>query len=540
MQIRMELALQVVGLKLTGKVEDAKNVALRIVGNPAVGDQTNGTDVGNMMQVMASEAPQFEASIIRVLSLLDVSVGQSVSRPVVDVISRQTSGGQTMLHLAVLLKLTGVVDFLLAHGIDVDSRDRNGYTALHFAAATRGAVCARKLIRAGADVEVVNARGQAPRDLAPAHFFRGMAAAFGAVPPAGFSSDEDAELGDVEDDSDAAPRVRTLRRRIVRKRASTMLAERFEPPQTKPTPDAADNKLATADGKQPAPSDGKHKGAADEKGAAASYAELIQRTLSQLSRERLAASMPQLLVPLLPDLPGMMHAPWATLPQIPLVFPIVVPAPAWPAFLDKRSYSSDSGSEQPVAPPGALPRTSVASAVKTAQEWLAFWEKLRAQAMPALVPGAQEHEDSPPPVYTPRAASPSDATDRAGSRRTTYPEDRVSEQVVNDFRPARKQVVKPTQKSTRSARTLVCRLLMLLAQRTACSSSFGFPCCSVRTLCQLSQHCANTRSSRLHVGSADGRWPRAAYDGGDEDWNSVVGARLSFGYITPIIHGLRT
>jgi hypothetical protein len=49
---RMELALQVVGLKTTGKIEDAKNVAMRIVGNAGdPSDSQNGMDMDDMMQV---------------------------------------------------------------------------------------------------------------------------------------------------------------------------------------------------------------------------------------------------------------------------------------------------------------------------------------------------------------------------------------------------------------------------------------------------------------------------------------------------------
>jgi hypothetical protein len=441
----MELALQVLGLKLTGKVEDAKNVALRIVGNTA--DHTSGSDAGNIMQVMSSKAPQFEASILRVLSLLDVPLDRPGSLSVSSVISRQTPGGQTMLHLATILGLAGVVDFLLAHEIDTDQRDRNGYTALHFAATARTVSCAQALIRAGADLEVVDARGQAPRDLAPPYFFRGMALRVASAQLVGFSSDEEAGLGDVEDDSDSEARVRVLRRRIPRKKPSTLLPERVDTPallvstsETDGTAVPLDKKRNTPEVKA-APVDEKPS-AAEEKRVAPpeSYAELLHRALAQLSRDGLA-NVPHLrpLLPPFADLSGIVHG---ALPHLPLVFPIVVPAPAWPAFLDKRTPSTDGGSGEQTD----LPRTPVALAMKTAGEWLAFWEKLRAQALPASALVAES--DSPPPVYTPRVSEQDVGSKQTDTLQATYLVGSISDQVVEEYKPTRKQLERPSRKST--------------------------------------------------------------------------------------------
>ena len=84
---RMELALQVVGLKMTGKIEDAKNVAMRIVGNAGdPSDSQNGMDMDDMMQVTttsnqvrdvrslllsSASSEDFESLIVRFLSILD-------------------------------------------------------------------------------------------------------------------------------------------------------------------------------------------------------------------------------------------------------------------------------------------------------------------------------------------------------------------------------------------------------------------------------------------------------------------------------------
>src|SRR4051794_40741299 len=90
---RMELALQVVGLKMTGKIEDARSVAVRIVGNTCDSGSGTGVDSGNIMQLSsattpstsfstrdirplllsrARDSPDFESLIVDFLSILDV------------------------------------------------------------------------------------------------------------------------------------------------------------------------------------------------------------------------------------------------------------------------------------------------------------------------------------------------------------------------------------------------------------------------------------------------------------------------------------
>ena len=84
---RMELALQVVGLKMTGKLEDAKSVAMRIVG-PANDDAPSGSNAPNETQLAADSISLglrsalhhmgpwngLELMVIDLLSLLDVQI----------------------------------------------------------------------------------------------------------------------------------------------------------------------------------------------------------------------------------------------------------------------------------------------------------------------------------------------------------------------------------------------------------------------------------------------------------------------------------
>src|ERR1700733_727775 len=84
---RMELALQVVGLKMTGKLEDAKSVAMRIVG-PSNDDAPSGSNAPNETQLTANSISLglrsalhhmgpwngLEQMVIDLLSLLDVQI----------------------------------------------------------------------------------------------------------------------------------------------------------------------------------------------------------------------------------------------------------------------------------------------------------------------------------------------------------------------------------------------------------------------------------------------------------------------------------
>lgn len=114
-QALLELALQVVGLKMTGKLHNAKHVAMQIV----QGDDTNKTTTTASGQQQVLDALEIQEQC------LDLTL--------------QNSSGQTLLHLAVLLDNKILVRKLLSvQGVDklqklVDCQDKNDMTALQFA-----------------------------------------------------------------------------------------------------------------------------------------------------------------------------------------------------------------------------------------------------------------------------------------------------------------------------------------------------------------------------------------------------------------------
>jgi len=421
----MELALQVVGLKMTGKIEDAKNVAMRIVGNAGTDGSDSSNTTNGMMQLAslptsrdlrplliarADEGDNFESRIVDFLSVMDTPMGTSAPNALAtkDAISYPCPSGQTLLHLAAFLGFASLTRFLIKHGADCDARDRNGFTPLHLAALSQSSSCASILVEAGADLEIVNALGKRPDEIAISGFFDGIIRQEDADSEC--SEDEDADFGDAEEDDDVELR-RILSRRISRRssrlnihhsgratpRRSVDISRAATPP---PPPPVSDEKSKANMNKQ-VESD-----AADAK-RAASFMDMIQRTLAQIPA-------PQGIIPNIPHLrhlPDLPAVPWGALPQIPMVFPVFVPMmPNWPSFL---------GGDHPAAAEGKMvgegdeaARNMGAVALRAAQEWRATWEKWVALAVATTA--RQQTDDLPPPVYTPRAVEEESKTEVLG------------------------------------------------------------------------------------------------------------------------------
>ncbi|TFK54501.1 hypothetical protein OE88DRAFT_1655200 [Heliocybe sulcata] len=407
----MELALQVVGLKMTGKLEDAKNVAMRIVGNAGNDDSQGGANNSVPMQVAAltalshASAPRdIERLVINFLSILDTPGDNGLGIAVRKAISHQTSSGQTLLHLATILKLPGLVQFLLEHDIDPDVRDRNGFTAAHFAAIAPSKECLRLLVRGGAALDIVNVGGEIPEEIAPPDLFDDLYAETDSDREWGFPGnreDEEAVWGDVEDDS-SEEESRTSAKRPARRSSAGKTTESHGKVLTAPAPVTTQPKLPKK----------LEEGGVDEK-QAASLVNMIQRTLAQFQPA-------QGIMPHVPNLhiPGMPNVPWAALPQLPVVFPVYVPIPGLASFLSEHRGDGDNEQEKREQPRVPL--------VPSMHEWLAILERWTRQNT-----ARPEVEENPPPAYSPRdvnetSADKKDASETSveiqASSSTTRPE----------------------------------------------------------------------------------------------------------------------
>lgn len=141
----IELALQIVGLKMNGKLEDAKNIARRIVGTdplqlgaPLMGSLPTSYDQSGAQQWFdrAHEAVEqlvvnhrlslVEEILINFLLLVDLP-NCPIIIPNWQLPNKQ---GQTMIHLATLKGYTDLVKFLLNHGGRADIKDNQEITPL--------------------------------------------------------------------------------------------------------------------------------------------------------------------------------------------------------------------------------------------------------------------------------------------------------------------------------------------------------------------------------------------------------------------------
>lgn len=453
----MELALQVVGLKMTGKIEDAKNVAMRIVGNAGGSDGSGSQgDNPNMMQLASSPAPSsrdlrslilhssegsnLESRIIDLLLLTDTPIAAEAtasSVPTSQALSFPSPIGQTLLHLATFLGFSKLVRFLIEHGIDIDARDRNGFTALHFAALVKSAECARALVDAGADREIVDSLGKTPIEVGEDGFFdEFMASTLSDSDEQSDEEDEEAEWGDGEEDAAEEKQIRALKRRASQRalrrslpasrkgtpRASVDVSRAATPPPPSaqlPPPsslsldskqDISSSSSSVVALEKKAKEDEESKHVMDAKQTASFMEKMIQRTLAQLP------------APQLPGLPGMV--PWGALPQmpqIPMVFPVFVPMmPHWPAFLGGENASDKEDGQGEGAEGQHHQQGLSTTAMRAAQEWRSTWEKWVAMGMAATAKQQEQQQqqaaaEEAPPVYTANPALGEHSSDSKGA-----------------------------------------------------------------------------------------------------------------------------
>ncbi|KAL1894567.1 SPT3 Dosage dependent suppressor of Ty-induced promoter mutations-like protein [Sporothrix stenoceras] len=157
----LRAALTVLSRKMTGKIEDAQDVARRIIGSETStwgtsgGGTSGGSSAGSTRGVSGNVAelasstggPNFETHLLKVLELIDLDDSSNQTR----LNMQRRTTGHSMLHLACVLGMHRFVAGLLARGANPDVRDNGGYTPLHLAALNNQPEIVRRLIHAGAD-----------------------------------------------------------------------------------------------------------------------------------------------------------------------------------------------------------------------------------------------------------------------------------------------------------------------------------------------------------------------------------------------------
>lgn len=161
-------ALSVLGHKMTGKMEDVRDLARRIVGDgPSSWGSSSSPPSGaaGISNVSGFNAATFgvdvEATLLRCLDLIDLDDSPNMPR-----LNLRRASGQTLLHLACSLGLHRFVAALLARGANPEPRDKGGFTPMHFAALHNHPQIVRRLMLSGADPNVRSLRGYTPSDMA--------------------------------------------------------------------------------------------------------------------------------------------------------------------------------------------------------------------------------------------------------------------------------------------------------------------------------------------------------------------------------------
>ncbi|KZF20745.1 hypothetical protein L228DRAFT_240505 [Xylona heveae TC161] len=167
----LRMALSVLGHKMTGRMEDVRDIARRIVGGgnsswapPAAGSSTTGGTQHSQAAGLSAAllgAMDTESTLLKCLDLIDLDDSPHLPR-----LNLRRSSGQTMLHTACALGYHRFVAALLARGANPDPRDRGGYTPMMLAAMHNHPQIVRRLIMNGADPTLRNLRGFTAADLA--------------------------------------------------------------------------------------------------------------------------------------------------------------------------------------------------------------------------------------------------------------------------------------------------------------------------------------------------------------------------------------
>ncbi|UZJ56846.1 hypothetical protein CBS101457_006166 [Exobasidium rhododendri] len=222
----MELALQVVGLQMTGQMQTARDVAMRVVGSGPNQSMTRGHEgngnqhqggqhhsasyqIRNAVPGMFAQGTgnqSFQDRVLHFLTTMDEDVGARRY----DSIRLANKQGHTLLHLTVMMGFHRLALNLLTRGCPINARDHNGYTALHFAALHGRMTIARLLLHHGARFDVSCNSGKLPIDVAQEREhvdveflledFMGIGS---SEEESVWSSSEEEEDDDVEDEIDA-------------------------------------------------------------------------------------------------------------------------------------------------------------------------------------------------------------------------------------------------------------------------------------------------------------------------------------------------
>lgn len=164
-----ELALQVIGLKTTGRLETARDVAMRICASKMPSESADANfgaiPVSQLRAVLGlNEATEDDAEdlVRQCLRYSDLIENDRKVR-----LSLRSRSGHTMLHLATIQGYSTLVQELLDRGANANMRDRASLTPLHTAALHgRRDIAVQLLLTGYANIALCTSDGRTAYDLA--------------------------------------------------------------------------------------------------------------------------------------------------------------------------------------------------------------------------------------------------------------------------------------------------------------------------------------------------------------------------------------
>lgn len=163
-----ELALQVIGLKTTGRLETARDVAMRICASKMPSESTDVNfstmPLNHLRKSIGVPRNELGAEEL-VIHCLRFSDDCASDRPMR--LSLRSRSGHTLLHLAVIQGYSLLVQELLTRGANANIRDRASHTPLHCAALHgRRDIAAQLLLQGRANIALCTSNGRTAYDLA--------------------------------------------------------------------------------------------------------------------------------------------------------------------------------------------------------------------------------------------------------------------------------------------------------------------------------------------------------------------------------------
>lgn len=159
----IELALQIVGLKMNGRLEDARFIAKRIVGSDGSSPGLQGSNNNSPNNINSNGQYSMDNQVKYSDEILITKVVKNLNTT--SNLSMCDNLGRTLLHLASLKGYFKLVSTLIKKGARIDDKDSFDFTPLHFACVSGDVKIIRILLDCGADKNRKTKHGLLPLEL---------------------------------------------------------------------------------------------------------------------------------------------------------------------------------------------------------------------------------------------------------------------------------------------------------------------------------------------------------------------------------------